>query len=184
MSSNTPVSSSADSSSLRARRPITLDPQTPTSSLHSLPSLNSTVIGTSNSPPSDGVELSIPPRSATTNGGPPSAASSNVFFPGGLPLPAVKGVISGIESPRHGRGSPSIGNRRDIPGSPITPTTSITVPAETESAQTTPTGGVVVQQEEEYKPRVVFRSDPTVKSCLLGLKMEKKDEIARLFGVV
>ncbi|KIR60007.1 hypothetical protein I314_03858 [Cryptococcus bacillisporus CA1873] len=180
MPSNTPVSSSADSSSLRARRPITLDPQTPTSSLHSL---SSTVIGTSNSPPSDGVELSVPPRSATTNGGPSSAASSNVCFPGGLPLPAVKGVISGIESPRHGRGSPSIGNRRDIPGSPITPTTSITVPAETESVQTTPTGGVVVQQEE-YKPRVVFRSDPTVKSCLLGLKMEKKDEIARLFGVV
>lgn len=108
MSSNIPSSPSADSSSLRARRSTTLDPQTPTSSLHSLPSPNSTVIGTSASP-SAGVELSLPPKS-TTNGEPSSAASSNVYFPGGLPLPAVKGVISGIDSPRHGRGSPSIGN--------------------------------------------------------------------------
>ncbi|OXM79059.1 hypothetical protein C364_03537 [Cryptococcus neoformans Bt63] len=180
MSSNIPSSPSADSSSLRARRSTTLDPQTPTSSLHSLPSPNSTVIGTSASP-SAGVELSLPPKSITTNGEPSSAASSNVYFPGGLPLPAVKGVISGIDSPRHGRGSPSIGNGRDIPGASVTPTASNTV--RTEPAQQTPIGEVDVQQEE-YRPRVVFKSDPTVKSCLLGLKMEKKDEIARLFGVV
>lgn len=109
MSSNISSSPSAESLSLRARRSTTLDPQTPTSSLHSLPSPNSTVIGTSASP-SAGVELSLPPKSITTNGEPSSAASSNVYFPGGLPLPAVKGVISGIDSPRHGRGSPSIGN--------------------------------------------------------------------------
>ncbi|AAW43673.1 hypothetical protein CNE02720 [Cryptococcus deneoformans JEC21] len=180
MSSNVSSSPSAETSSLRARRSTTLDPQTPTSSLHSVPSPNSTVVGTSTSP-SEGVELSLPPKSVTTNGEPSSTASTNVYFPGGLPLPAVKGVISGIDSPRHGRGSPSIGNRRDIPGSPVTPTTSTTVRAE--PAQQRPTGEVVVQQEE-YRPRVVFRSDPTVKSCLLGLKMEKKDEIAKLFGVI
>ncbi|WVR08146.1 hypothetical protein IAU60_005192 [Kwoniella sp. DSM 27419] len=93
----------------------------------------------------------------------------------GLWLPAVKGTIGGIESPRrHMRGSPSVSTvRGDTPMSPHAASNAVSTREE---------------QQEEHKPAppasvAVFRGDPTVKSCLSGLKMDAKDEIARLFGV-
>ncbi|WVQ79316.1 hypothetical protein IAT38_001413 [Cryptococcus sp. DSM 104549] len=149
--------------------------------------------------PSTARDVEPAPNSASTHTTePPSASSSNVYFPGGLPLPAVKGTRGGIESPRHVRASPSL-TLRETPGSPLqTPSTfrSNTVPHQSASPSTpvqrslpghslyssTPPRADE-QQTMQARPSVVFKSDPTVKSCLLGLKMEAKDEIAKLFGV-
>ncbi|WWD20184.1 hypothetical protein CI109_104660 [Kwoniella shandongensis] len=111
-------------------------------------------------------------------------SSNSNHFPGGLPLPAVKGTIGGIDSPRrHTRGSASISTIRDDSNTP-------------ESGQVTPRpkgsddaeGQEVAERSQPPPPpppsaKAVFRADPTVKSCLLELKMDKKDEITRLFGV-
>nr|ODN95590.1 hypothetical protein L204_04131 [Cryptococcus depauperatus CBS 7855] len=116
-----------------------------------------------------------------------SVSSSHAQFPGGLPLPAVKGVISSIESPRdrQGRGTASIYSTRETPGTPKTPT-SHTEPSNQVQHQQLQQGGEKVADDEEQRrilTNVVFRADPTMKSAFLSLPMDKKDEIARLFGV-
>ncbi|TYJ57791.1 hypothetical protein B9479_001401 [Cryptococcus floricola] len=117
--------------------------------------------------------------STAVSGASGASATSSVFFPGGLPLPAVKGVITGIESPRHGRGSPSIGSRREIPVSPHSPTTTSTLTVRGQSV----TDMETPQRPQPSAPVIPFRGDPTVKSTLAGLKMDGKNEICRLFGV-
>ncbi|WRT69573.1 uncharacterized protein IL334_006561 [Kwoniella shivajii] len=146
-------------------------PSTLRSRSHRPPSLRQTDSHQSNS--------SAPHESPAREDGPKSgvsAGSSNVQFPGGLYLPAVKGTIGGIESPRrHVRGSASISTLRNE-----TPTTPNSKP----SSDTT----VQPHNPEQNAPppppasRAIFRSDHTIKSCLLGLKMDKASEIARLFG--
>ncbi|WVQ96116.1 hypothetical protein IAU59_003218 [Kwoniella sp. CBS 9459] len=97
---------------------------------------------------------------------------------GGLWLPAVKGTIGGIESPRrHVRSSASISTLN-----PGTPTTANSQP--TLQTRNQPQAQTQAQYEPSSGARAaVFRADPTVKSCLLGLKLDGRDEIARLFGV-
>ncbi|WVF68580.1 hypothetical protein IAT40_003349 [Kwoniella sp. CBS 6097] len=123
-----------------------------------------------------------------------SDAGSNVNMkqvPGGLWLPAVKGTIGGIESPRrHVRSTPSISTLN--PGTPTTANSrshSQQTPnsASSQSPLLTQTQ-IQTYSQPQYEPptgarAAVFRADPTVKSCFLGLKMDAKDEIARLFGV-
>ncbi|WVW86794.1 hypothetical protein I302_108849 [Kwoniella bestiolae CBS 10118] len=150
-------------------------PSTPTASTSELrprsnrpPPLNHTNSHDSQTPPA-----SSDPRSGVSAG-----SSTNVQFPGGLYLPAVKGTIGGIESPRrHTRNATSVSTIRDDSSS-NPPNSASTIQAHT-------------QRDELDAPpplppasRAIFRSDPTIKSCLTGLKMDKADEIARLFGVV
>ncbi|WWC73567.1 uncharacterized protein I206_107539 [Kwoniella pini CBS 10737] len=105
-----------------------------------------------------------------------TTTSSNVHFPGGLYLPAVKGTIGGIESPRrHMRSAPSISTLRDDSSNP--PDSASTIQPRKEGKETTP------PPSPPPASRAVFRSDPTIKSCLNGLKMDRAGEIARLFGV-
>ncbi|WWC65977.1 uncharacterized protein I303_108599 [Kwoniella dejecticola CBS 10117] len=120
------------------------------------------------------------PRSDDTNTASASVAGSNVQFPGGLYLPAVKWTIGGIESPRrHMRSTPSISTSRyDSSDSPMTSSTIQPRKTQEDDSQET-------QSPPPPPPasRAVFRSNPTIKSCLSGLKMDRADEIARLFGV-
>ncbi|KAK8849559.1 hypothetical protein IAR55_004894 [Kwoniella newhampshirensis] len=114
-----------------------------------------------------------------------SAGSTSIHFPGGLPLPAVKGTIGGIDSPRrHVRGSTSISTLR---GEPSTPGSGSLTPqpqnSEKENDQEVNNQNQPPPSAPPPSAKAVFRADPTVKSCLLELKMDKKDEIARLFGV-
>ncbi|OCF46053.1 hypothetical protein I317_00141 [Kwoniella heveanensis CBS 569] len=105
--------------------------------------------------------------------------------PGGLWLPAVKGTIGGIEKAISAefRLTLSIVHQQLNPIS--TPTTPSQPP---HSASSQSTLRAHAHYQEQYEPptgarAAVFRADPTVKSCFLGLKVDARDEIARLFGV-
>ncbi|WVQ75026.1 hypothetical protein IAR50_004635 [Cryptococcus sp. DSM 104548] len=175
--SSTP--SPSGSSGFRSRRPAPLEAERRYSGT---PLSQSTLAGDQQSGEYD-LEVPHPPSgglpSTAASGASGVSGASSVFFPGGLPLPAVKGVITGIESPRHGRGSPSIGSRRDIPVSPQSPTTTSTLTVRGQSV----TDMETPQKPQPSAPVIPFRGDPTVKSTLLSLKMDGKDEICRLFGV-
>ncbi|WWD04284.1 hypothetical protein V865_002352 [Kwoniella europaea PYCC6329] len=161
-------------------------PSTPTASTstselrsrsHRPPPLNHVESNEGHPPP--GTPPASDPRSAISAG-----SSTNVQFPGGLYLPAVKGTIGGIESPRrHMRNSPSISTFRDDSSS-NPPNSASTIQPLRSSQQDQ-------QEQKDASPppppppssRAIFRSDPTIKSCLTALKMDKADEIAKLFGV-
>ncbi|WWC92917.1 uncharacterized protein L201_007879 [Kwoniella dendrophila CBS 6074] len=126
-------------------------------------------------PPSSGKEKD----SKTANSG---GSSMSVQFPGGLYLPAVKGTIGGIESPRkHMRNSPSISTLREGQSSTPTSFNSMSTPTAKPSDQEQEHEGEEIPEPPPYS-KAIFRSDPTIKSCLTGLKMDRADEIARLFG--
>ncbi|KAK6908780.1 hypothetical protein I204_01935 [Kwoniella mangroviensis CBS 8886] len=118
------------------------------------------------------------PRSTVSAG-----SSTNVQFPGGLYLPAVKGTIRGIESPRrHMRNSPSISTFRDDSSS-NPPNSASTIQPSRSSQQDQQERRDASPSPPPPSSRAIFRSDPTIKSCLTALKMDKADEIAKLFGV-
>ncbi|ORY34854.1 hypothetical protein BCR39DRAFT_515158 [Naematelia encephala] len=107
-----------------------------------------------------------------------------------LPIPAVKGTIGGIESPRRNQFSPSYigkGHGRESSISTLRADNSSTPSSSTPTQTPLPLSNTHDPSAEndldQYQDRPVFRSDPTMKSCFDNLKLDGKDEIKRLFYV-
>ncbi|KAL7425020.1 hypothetical protein Q5752_000707 [Cryptotrichosporon argae] len=101
--------------------------------------------------PSDGSTST--PSSATLTRRPP-------------PLPAVKGTMGGIDSPRRALFSPAT-------------TATTTLGEDTPRGSPTPRPEVQQQDQQPPRPFVVFTGDPTVKTTLRALD----ERVAELFGV-